>query len=115
MDSPKITSGGEGMWGSSANVSNPSGSSQNALSQVGKTGSTGKPFSGNPSGPGAGATGGSPDPNLLSTGGAANSKPGVGPTGPSPDQSLLSTRGKSAGGATRQPSFGGVEKGVQIP
>lgn len=115
MDNPKITSGGAGMWGSSAPASTPSGSSQNALTQVGKTSSTGTPFSGNPSGPGVGATGGSPDPGLLATGGATGSKPGVGPSGPSPDQSLLSTRGKSDSGGVRASSFGGVEKGVQIP
>lgn len=115
MDNPKITSGGQGMWGSSARASTPSGSSQNALSQVGKTGSASKPFSGKPSGPGAGPTGGSPDPGLLATGRAPGSQPGVGPNGPGPDQSLLSTRGKSAMGGPRQPAFGGVEKGVQIP
>jgi len=114
MDSPKITSGGAGMWGSSSDNVTPAGSSANALSQVGKTGSAGKPFSGNPSGPGAGANGGSPDPGLLSTGSAGSSKPGAGPNGPSPDQSLLSTRGKSSD-AVRKPAFGGMEKGVLIP
>lgn len=114
MDNPKITSGGAGMWGGSAPATFPSGSSSNALSQVGKTSSVGKPFSGNSSGPGAGPNGGSPDPGLLSTGAAGSSKPGVGPNGPSPDQSLLSTRGKRSE-MVRKPSFGGVEKGVLIP
>jgi len=115
MDSPKITSGGQGMWGSSANASSPSGDSQNALTQVGKPAGTGKPFTGSSTGPGVGATGGSPNPSLLSTGGGSSGKPGVGQNGPSPDQSLLSTRGKNVSTSPRPSALGGVEKGVQIP
>lgn len=113
-DTPKITSSGQGMWGNSSPADHTAGSSQNALTTVGKTGSTPAPFTNNPSGPGAGERGGSPDPNLLSTGTDGSKGPGAG-SGPSPDQSLLSTRGKSAGVTVRKPSFGGMEKGVQIP
>jgi len=113
-ENPRMTNNGEGMLGSSATVSKVSGQSGNAMSDGGKTTSGGSAFSNNPSGPGAGANGGSPDPNLLSTGGAGGPGPGAGSSGPSPDQSLLSTKG-SGGSAPRKPSFGGMEKGVQIP
>jgi len=113
---PKITSNGDGMWASSSPVSPEKGSAQNALSDVGKTVSAGATFSGNPTSPGVGPRGGSPDPSLLGGSSAGGSRgPGAGASGPSPDQSLLSTKGDSAGVAIRKPSFGGMEKGVLIP
>lgn len=110
---PKITQSGDGMWANGKPDLPPStGNSGNALSQVGKTVGNSSVFSNTPKGPGSG-TNGSPDPGLIGASSTPASKPGAG-TGPSPDQNLLDTTSKSAP-APREVSFGGMEKGVQIP
>jgi len=75
-----------------------SGSSMNGASADQGTGNPNRP---------------SPDQSLLGRANTSSPDQGTGaPNKPSPDASLL--RGSGKKGDTRQPSFGGVEKGVQI-
>lgn len=125
----KTGDGGQGIWDSNNNPKLPqdSGSasfSKNILSQVGSNAvnvsfnNSGSAGSGSNSGGwGTGpANKPSPDPSLL---GNPNTKSPDQASGaankPSPDPNMLNTSGsKSAGFTVRKPSFGGVEKGVQI-
>lgn len=129
MDKPKVGDSGQGIWDSGNNPKMPqaggSGMSKNILSQVGSNATnvtlnnSGSAGSGNSTGGwGTGAPNKpSPDPSLLDTGKGKSPDQASGPANkPSPDPNLLDTTGsKSSGYSVRQPSFGGMEKGVQIP
>lgn len=128
MANPNVGSNGQGMWeNNDPKLPQDSGNamSKNILSQVGSNAVNVSLNNGGSAGSGSSSGGWgtgapnkpSPDPSLLGTANSKSPDQASGPANkPSPDPNLLNTTGsKSAGISVRQSSFGGMEKGVQIP